>query len=93
MCSGPLIPKLLIFSIPLVLSGILQLLFNAADMIVVGNYSTEKHALAAIGATSALVNFFVNISIGISIGSNVVVARYFGAKKTKKYMKLSIPPF
>lgn len=84
MCSGPLIPKLLIFSIPLVLSGILQLLFNAADMIVVGNYSTEKHALAAIGATSALVNFFVNISIGISIGSNVVVARYFGAKKDKE---------
>ena len=83
MCNGALTPKILIFAIPLILSGILQLLFNAADMIVIGNYA-DSNALAAIGATSALVNFFVNISIGISIGSNVVVARYFGAKKEKE---------
>ncbi len=83
MCNGPLTPKILLFAVPLVLSGILQLLFNATDMIVIGNYA-EDNALAAIGATSALVNFFVNISIGISIGSNVIVARYFGAGKDKE---------
>ena len=82
MCNGPIWSKLLIFSIPLMLSGILQLLFNAADMIVIGQYSTGE-ALAAIGGTSSLINFFVNVIIGISVGSNVVVARYFGAGKSK----------
>lgn len=82
MCSGPILSKVLVFSIPLIFSGILQLLFNAADMIVIGNYSSSN-ALAAIGATSSLINFFVNVIIGISVGSNVVVARYYGAKKDK----------
>lgn len=83
MCNGSIWPKLLIFSIPLILSGILQLLFNAADMVVVGRYAS-KHALAAIGSTSSLINFFVNVIIGISVGANVVVARYFGAKKDRE---------
>lgn len=82
MCNGPLVPKILLFSVPLILSGILQLLFNAADMIVVGQYSTDN-ALAAIGATSSLINFFVNVIIGISVGANVMVARFYGAKKDK----------
>lgn len=84
MCNGPLLPKLLLFSIPLILSGVLQLLFNAADMIVVGQYAANSEdALAAIGATSSLINFFVNVIIGISVGANVMVARYFGAKKER----------
>lgn len=87
MCTDPLFPKLLRFSVPLMLSGILQLLFNAADMMVIGRFSASEHlaelGLASIGATSSLINFFVNVIIGVSVGSNVIVARYFGAKKDK----------
>ncbi len=87
MCSDPLFPKLLLFTIPLMLSGILQLLFNAADMIVIGRFSYDPRmgdlGLAAIGSTSSLTNLFVNMIIGVSVGSNVVVARYFGAKQDK----------
>ena len=83
MTSGSLFTKILIFSLPLMLSGILQLLFNAADLIVIGQYS-NKQALAAVGATSSLINFFINVIIGISVGCNVVVARFFGAGKQKE---------
>lgn len=79
MCHGPLLGKILLFSIPLVLSGILQLLFNAADIVVVGRYA-GSNALASVGATSALINLLINVFIGLSIGSNVLVARYYGAK-------------
>jgi len=78
MCHGPLLGKILIFSLPLMLSGVLQLLFNAADMVVVGNF-TGKEALAAVGSTGALINLLVNVFIGLSVGANVVVARYYGA--------------
>lgn len=83
MINGPIFSKILIFSMPLMLSGILQLLFNAADLIIIGKYSTPN-ALAAVGATSSLVNFFLNVIIGISVGSNVIVARYIGARKDKE---------
>ena len=79
MCHGPLLGKILIFSIPLILSGILQLLFNAADIVVVGRYA-GSNALASVGATSALINLLINVFIGLSIGSNVLIARYYGAK-------------
>lgn len=79
MCNGPLLGKILLFSIPLMLSGILQLLFNAADIIVVGRYAGSE-ALAAVGSTSSLINLLTNVFIGLSIGSNVLIARYFGAK-------------
>lgn len=79
MCNGPLLGKILIFAVPLMLSGILQLLFNAADIIVVGRFS-GSHALAAVGSTSALINLLVNVFIGLSIGTNVLVAQYYGAK-------------
>ena len=80
MCSGPLIPKILLFSVPLMLSGILQLLFNAADIIVVGQF-TGSQAMAAVGSTGALNNLIINIFIGFSIGSSVLMARYYGAKE------------
>ena len=83
MNTGALFPKLLLFSVPLMLSGVFQLLFNAADMIVIGKYASTD-ALAAIGGTSSLINFFVNVAIGISIGSNVIVAHYFGASRHKE---------
>ena len=62
MCNGPLLGKLLLFALPLMLSGILQLLFNAADIIVVGRF-TGSHALAAVGSTSSLINLLVNLFI------------------------------
>ncbi|MDD3415703.1 MAG: MATE family efflux transporter [Lachnospiraceae bacterium] len=82
MCNGPLLGKLLIFAVPLILSGILQLLFNAADIVVVGKFSGSS-ALAAVGSTGALINLFVNIFIGFSIGTNVLAAQYFGAGDEK----------
>ena len=80
MCNGPILGKVLRFSIPLMLSGILQLLFNAADIVVVGRFS-GKEAMAAVGATSALINLLINIFVGLSVGANVAVARYYGAKR------------
>ncbi|MCI7796901.1 MAG: MATE family efflux transporter [Lachnospiraceae bacterium] len=82
MCSGPILGKILIFSLPLMLSGILQLLFNAADVIVVGRYAGSQ-SLAAVGSTGALTNLLINIFIGLSVGVNVLVAQYYGAKKEK----------
>lgn len=70
------------FAIPLILSGILQLLFNAADIIVVGRFS-GSHALAAVGSTSSLINLLVNLFIGISVGANVLIGRYYGANDRK----------
>ena len=82
MCNGPLLGKLLVFSVPLMLSGILQLLFNAADIIVVGRY-TGTGAMAAVGSTSSLNNLIVNMFMGLSAGGSVVVAQYYGMKAWK----------
>lgn len=80
MCNGPLLGKMLLFTLPLILSGILQLLFNAADVIVVGRFAGSE-ALAAVGSTSSLTNLLVNLFIGMSVGVNVLVARYYGGKQ------------
>ena len=79
MCEGPLLGKMLLFAFPLMLSSILQLLFNAADVIVVGRFAGSE-ALAAVGSTSALINLLINLFTGLSIGANVLVARYLGAR-------------
>ena len=92
MCTGSLWSKILLFSIPLMLSGILQLLFNAADIVVVGRYAGST-SLAAVGSTSSLINLLTNLFIGLSIGSNVLIARYYGAKNleaTHKTLHTSI---
>ena len=78
MLNGPLAGKLLLFAIPLMASSLLQLLFNAADVVVVGRFA-GKEALAAVGSTTSLINLFVNTFIGISVGTNVAVARDLGA--------------
>ncbi len=83
MCNGPLLGKMLVFYVPLMLSGILQLLFNAADIIVVGRFAGDE-ALAAVGSTGSLINLLVNVFIGLSVGTNVLVAGYYGAKKEKE---------
>ena len=78
MCSGPLWNKLLLFALPLIASSMLQLLFNAADVVVVGWFA-GKEALAAVGSNTSLINLLVNLFIGLSVGTNVVVARDLGA--------------
>ena len=75
MCNGTIMDKLISFSLPLMLSGILQLMFNAVDIIVVGRFSGSQ-ALAAVGSTTALINVFTNLFIGISLGANVLAARF-----------------
>lgn len=82
MCNGPILSKVLVYAFPLMLSGILQLLFNAADVIVVGRFAGSQ-SLAAVGSTSALINLLVNIFIGLSVGVNVLAAQYYGAKKDR----------
>lgn len=80
-------PKLVSFALPLMLSGILQLLFNAADLVVVGRFSGSD-SLAAVGATSALINTFINLFIGISLGANVCAARYYACEDTDNMSKV-----
>lgn len=83
MCNGSILDKLVSFSIPLMLSGILQLLFNAVDIIVVGQF-TGNEALAAVGSTTALINVFVNLFIGISLGASVLAARLYATGQEKE---------
>ena len=92
MTSGPLLGKILLFAIPLALSSLLQLLFNAADVIVVGRYAGSM-ALAAVGSTSALINLLTNLFMGLSVGANVLFARYIGSNqpdRAKDLMHTSI---
>ncbi len=83
MCNGSIMDKLISFSLPLMLSSILQLMFNAVDIIVVGRFDSSQ-ALAAVGSTTALINIFTNLFIGISLGANVLAARYFAAGRDKE---------
>ena len=78
MTTGSLLPKVLAFSGPLVLTGVLQLLYNAADVVVVGRFSGAT-ALAAVGSTGSLINLLVNVFMGLSVGASVVIARAYGA--------------
>lgn len=78
MCSGSVLKKLLMFSLPLMASGVLQLLFNAADVIVVGQFAGDN-SMGAVGSTSSLINLFTNLFVGLSVGANVVAARAHGA--------------
>ena len=83
MVNGSVLKKMLIFALPLMFSSILQLLFNAADIIVVGRWAGDN-SLAAVGSTTSLINLLTNLFIGLSIGSNVLVAKFFGAKKQEQ---------
>ena len=83
MCNGSIMDKLIAFSMPLMLSGILQLLFNAVDLVVVGRF-TGSQALAAVGSTTALINMFINLFIGVSLGANVLAARFYASGREKE---------
>lgn len=86
MCSGSISKKMIAFAVPLMLSGLLQLLFNAADIIVVGKFAGDA-SLAAVGATSTLINLMTNLFIGMSVGANVLCANYFAANKDNELSK------
>lgn len=79
--------KIFLFALPLMITGILQLLYNAADQMVVGRFSGDPYALGAIGSTGSLNNLIVNFLLGLSIGSSVVIAQYYGAKKEEEVSK------
>ena len=83
MCNGTIMDKLISFALPLMVSSILQLLFNAVDIIVVGRF-TGSQALAAVGSTTALINMFVNLFIGVSLGANVLSARFYSSVKDRE---------
>ena len=83
MLNGPLLPNIIKFTIPLMLSSILQLLFNAADIVVVGQYAGDS-SLGAVGCTGSLINLLTNLFVGLSVGTGVLVARYFASKQNKK---------
>lgn len=82
MCSGPLFSKVILFSVPLILSGILQLMFNAADLIIIGQFASHE-SMAAVGTTMFITNLIVNLFIGLSIGTNVLAANALGAQDHK----------
>ncbi len=88
MTEGALLPKILLFSIPLMISSILQLLFNAADIVVVGQFSGDEtmgaNCVAAIGSTGAVINMLLSVFMGLSVGVNVLAARYFAGKQDKE---------
>ncbi len=83
MSKGSIFTKMFVFALPLICSSILQLLFNAADIVVVGRFAGDN-SLAAVGSTTSLIQLLVNLFIGLSVGSNVLVARYYGAKQYKQ---------
>ena len=93
MCTRPLLGKIILFSLPLIATGILQLLYNAADIIVVGQFSGHT-AMAAVGSTGSLVNLVTNLFIGLSVGSLSAMSRWIGAgekEKADRIVHTSIP--
>ena len=92
MTEGSIVKSVVLFSVPLLLSGILQLLYNAADIIVVGRFAGSE-SLAAVGSTGSLVNLIIGLFINLSVGTSVLVATAFGAKdyqKTQEALHTSI---
>lgn len=86
MTTGPFFKKILIFAFPLMLTGVLQLVYNAADIMVVGRFAGSA-ALAAVGSTSSLVNLIINLFIGLSTGAGVITARHIGANLSERMHK------
>lgn len=88
MCSGNLFKKIVIFCLPLMLMGILQLFYNAADLIIVSNFSGDPNALGAVGSTGSLINLTVNLFMGLSVGTNVLCANLYGSKTYDRISKV-----
>ena len=88
MTSGNFLRKLIVFCLPLILSGMLQLFYNAADLAIVGSFSGKEGAVGAVGSTGALIGLVTNLFIGLSVGANVLTARYFAAKDSDKLSRV-----
>ena len=86
LCEGSILNKLLLFSLPLIASSVLQLFFNAADVVVVGKFAGDN-SLAAVGSNGSIINLLTNVFMGLSVGANVLVARYFAAKQEQELRK------
>lgn len=86
MLNGPLMSKIILFALPLAASSILQQLFNAADVAVVGRFAGNQ-ALAAVGGNSSVINLLVNLFVGFSVGANVVIARYIGEGRHRRFRR------
>ena len=86
MTQGPILGNLLRFSIPVICSNFLQLVFNAADVAVVGQFAGDA-SLAAVGSCTSLINLLINLFMGLAVGTNVIAARHFGAKDSDKIQK------
>lgn len=86
MCNGPITKKIILFAIPLMLSGILQLLFNAADVVVVGQFCGSV-SLAAVGSNGSVINLMINLFLGVSVGTNVLVARGVGRQHADRVFR------
>ena len=82
MLNGPLFKNIIKFTIPLLLTGTLQLLYNAADIVIVGQFASD-HSLAAVSSTGSLINLIVNVFMGLSVGASVIVSQNMGAGKFK----------
>lgn len=89
MTRGPLLGKILLFSLPLMASNILQLLFNAADVVIVGRFAGHA-SLAAVGSTTSVISLFTTLLVGLSVGVNVLIARYIGVGKCQKEISLAL---
>lgn len=85
LTKGSVFKKLVVFAIPIFLSGLLQQLYHSADVVVVGNFARDsKTALAAVGSTGAITNLILNLFLGLSVGANVVCANLYGAREKEK---------
>lgn len=87
MCHGPLFKNIILYTVPIILTGVLQLLFNAADLIVVGRYCGSL-SVGAVGATGSLISLFVNLFVGLSVGASVCAAQAIGANNTEKLHRI-----
>ena len=88
--EGPIFFKLLLFALPIMATGVLQLLYNMADTIVVGQFSGDPNAIGAVGATATLNGLIVNFMVGLAGGATVVVAQFFGARKERMVSRTAI---
>lgn len=86
MCNGPILSRMLRFSIPLMCSSVLQLLFNAADIVVVGRWAGDN-SLAAVGSNTALIGLLTNLFVGLAVGANTLAAKYYGAHDQEELRK------
>lgn len=87
LTEGPLFKRIVLYTLPIIATGVLQLLFNAADIVVIGNTANET-ALAAVGSTTALINLIVNLLIGLSVGAGVTAARCYGSRDQRGMFEL-----